>query len=115
MPETSVDSVESKDLIQDKETGEWRPKKQEGGPGRKPKPREEKAGKVFFPHFDEEQDYTTVGETANGKKVNVKRNGHGNFYIEFDKGGQVPRVLKGQWRRFEDVRRKAHLYIEAYL
>lgn len=114
MDKTSKVSEES-NLIVDKETGELRPRKQEGGPGRKPKPPEEKAGVYEYTPFNPEEEYTRIGTTRKGKDLNIKRDHRGNYYFEFDKGGLLPPKLKGKYTHYEYITQAAKLYLEGYM
>lgn len=105
----------SEDMVVDKETGELRPKKQEGGPGRKPIPREKKAGVYKFVPFNDEESSINLGKTKKGKRVNVRRDEKGRFEIYFPTGGPIPRSLSGKYTSYEQACEKARLYIEAYI
>ena len=53
-----------------------------------------------------------LGKTKRGKHVVVGQDTNGYYYIKFTTGGQLPKVLRGRFRRYEDAALKVQVYLE---
>ena len=52
-----------------------------------------------------------MGETKNGKKIQIIRDNMGNWDVAFDSGGEVPPALKGKFTGYNE----AKIAINSYL
>jgi hypothetical protein len=59
----------------------------------------------------EEKQRHVMGETKNGKKIQIIRDNMGNWDVAFDSGGEVPPALKGKFTGYNE----AKIAINSYL
>jgi hypothetical protein len=51
------------------------------------------------------------GKTSRGKQVQIRNAGNGTYTIEFSTGGEVPKILQGEYS-FDGAKRQIDKYLK---